>query len=114
MKGGICAVCAGIIELSAECTGIGETALWSMTPAELSREVNRAEARAANDMRRMDMLAWMIGQYTAMGACAPGRYPEKPCIVYENARDEESMKRLIAGIALRNGPQEVKNYEQCD
>ena len=103
MQGEIRAMCAGIVEAAAGATGIAEAALWRMSPAELERALRRAEHEEAERMRRMDMLAWMIGQYAAMGACAPGKYPDRPCIVYEKARDEESMKRLIAGMALRTG-----------
>ena len=104
MRGEICAMCSGIVELAAGSTGMEEAALWHMSPAELERALVRAERQEAERMRRMDMLAWMIGQYAAMGACMPGKYPDRPCIVYEKARNEEDMKRLLAGVARRTAP----------
>lgn len=103
MAGRVRAMCAGIVETAAGCVGMPEAEIWRMSPAELERALERAEKRESERMARMDMLAWMIGQYAAMGACAPGKYPERPCIVYEKARDEESMKRVLAGAARRTG-----------
>lgn len=101
MRGGIYLACCGIIRSAVENGVCGEGEAWHMTAAELA---DMAKARRKAEVRRMkdmDMLAWLIGQYAAVGINSPGRYPMQPDRVRERAAGDDEMRELMKNIALR-------------
>jgi hypothetical protein len=72
--------------------------IWHSTPAEIRRSVEALRRRRGE----MDELAWLIGQYAAIGVLAPGRYPPHPNRMRERrAMGEDEMKRLLRDMAER-------------
>lgn len=84
-----------------------ETEAWRMTPGELSRKVRAWDAERVRQMKDMDMLAWLVGQYTAVGINSPGRYPPQPDRVHERAAGDEMMRQLLKNMASRSRKEEA-------
>ena len=78
MRGEIYEACLEVISQAAAGGVCDERDAWHMTPAELSRRVKAHAAGNVRRMKDMDMLAWLIGQYAAVGINSPGRYPAQP------------------------------------
>ena len=78
MRGEIYEACLEVISQAAVGGVCDEREAWHMTPAELSRRAKAHAADAVRRMKDMDMLAWLIGQYAAVGINSPGRYPAQP------------------------------------
>lgn len=90
---------AQIIGEAVRAGACGAREAWDMTPAELFLAVQRVKRRNEERLREMDILAWLMGQYAAVGINAPGRYPARPDRVRERACGDEAMERMIAGMA---------------
>lgn len=85
---------------------------WHMTPKEVA---GRIKAHEENNQRRaeeMDVLAWMVGNYTAQGYYQPRKYPRKPGIIKREKKQEtidndETMKhKLLAFAEIHNAEEE--------
>lgn len=102
MRDGIYRVCLETVSravLSGVCC---EREAWHMTPGELSRKAEAHRRAQAERMKEMDMLAWLIGQYAAVGINSPGRYPRQPDRVRERAAGDDEMKWMMMDMARRS------------
>lgn len=112
MRGEIYRACLEIVCRAAEDGVCTAAEAWHMTPEELSWNI-RAHARArVSRMKDMDLTAWLIGQYAAVGIHSPGRYPGRPDRVRERAAGDDEMRKLMKDIALRGAGRQAD--EQCD
>ncbi len=78
--------------------------LWHMTPTEVNGRLKAYTASQQQKMEQLDILAWMVGQYTAQAYHNPKNYPRKPSIikkpVAKQARlDDDSMKDILTAFA---------------
>jgi len=89
----------GIISQAVKAGACGAKEAWSMTPAELLLCVEALRERREERMREMDILAWLVGQYAAVGINAPGRYPARPDRIRQRARGDEEMRRMMEEMA---------------
>ena len=103
MRGEIYAACLEIIGQAAEMGICAENEAWHMSPEELGRCFRAWEDMNVRRMKDMDMLAWLIGQYTAVGINSPGRYPMQPDRVRERAAGDERMRQLMKNMAAGCG-----------
>ena len=101
MRGGIYFACSGIIRSAVEGGVCGESEAWHMTAEELSAAAKARRKAEVGRMKDMDMLAWLIGQYAAVGINSPGRYPGQPDRVRERASGDDEMRELMKNIARR-------------
>ena len=101
MRGEIFRACLEIITEAAEGGVCRAEEAWRMTPGELHLAVRARRRAEVRRMKDMDMLAWLVGQYAAVGMNAPGRYPRQPDRVRERAADDDGMRRMMERIAMR-------------
>ena len=106
MRRGIYAACLEIIRQAVETGVCSEREAWHMTPEELGRGAQAWETARVRLMKDMDMLAWLTGQYTAVGINSPGRYPSQPDRVRERAAGDGRMRQLMKNMAERYGKEE--------
>ena len=86
-----------------------------MTPAEINGRIRAFNAQNQADTEGLDLLAWLIGNYTAYAYNAPKKYPNKPRMIKKQPRlpeDEmpnETMKEVLTGFAkIHNAIEEQK------
>ena len=103
MSGGIYRACLEIVQAAVESGVCSEHEAWHMTPGELMRRVEAAVCRRTRRMKDMDALAWLIGQYAAVGINSPGRYPAQPDRVRMRASGDEQMRQLMKRMASGRG-----------
>ena len=76
---------------------------WHMTPRELMARIERLARRREDELRSLDTLAWLVGQYVAVALKAPGRYPAKPDRVRTRAQGDAAMQRMMRDLASEMG-----------
>ncbi len=91
---------------------------WRMTAKEVRGriEAHAANMRTANE--RLDLLAWMIGSYTAHAYHQPKKYPKRPSILSQVESkalspdvqmDSDIMKTVLTAYAeIHNEIEEAK------
>ena len=73
-----------------------EPDIWHKTPAEILLQIEVFQRRRAWPGE----LAWLAGQYAAIGILAPRRYPRTPRrAACEKAMCDEDMQRMLTRIA---------------
>ena len=77
--------------------------LFFMTPAEIEWELNAFAARRRRETENLGALAWLTGQYAAIGVHAPKKYPKSPVGAKVNRpMSDEEMKRALLSFAGRS------------
>ena len=112
MRGEIYRAC---LEIVSRASGDGVCTVdeaWHMAPGELFERIRVHERARVRQMKDMDLLAWLVGQYAAVGINSPGRYPGRPDRVRERAVGDDEMRRLMKDMALRGAGRSAD--EQCD
>lgn len=89
----------GIISDAVRAGACGAKEAWGMTPAELLLCVEALREKRSARLREMDMLAWLVGQYAAVGINAPGRYPARPDRIRQRAEGDRAMQRMMEDMA---------------
>ena len=102
MRSGIFRACREIIFRAVGEGVCSEREAWHMTPGELLRQAEAVRRARVRQMKDMDMLAWLCGQYAAVGINSPGRYPSQPDRVRERAAGDMQMKQKMKDIAARH------------
>ena len=102
MSGALYAACRGIVEAAVESGVCGPDEAWKMTPVELMLRIRAHEKAQVRRLKEMDLLAWLIGQYCAVGINAPGRYPAEPDRVRDMASGDDEMQDLMRALASKN------------
>ena len=73
----------------------------NMTPREISLALETAKRRALD----LDLLAWLVGQYVAIGVNNPKKFPRKPNrIRFRKNMSDEEMKQTLISLAERRNP----------
>ena len=91
--------------IQAEASDIGIDALdWTgLTPREIEIKLRSETARRREELKKIDLLAWFIGQYVAIGVNAPKKYPTRPNRI-KLARiimSDDAMKQTMVKLAAR-------------
>lgn len=76
---------------------------WGMTPAEVNGRIRASGAERNTASENLDLLAWMIGHYSAKAYHEPNKYPKKQIFFEHKAEpremDEDSMKEILGAYA---------------
>lgn len=100
--------CAGMISLAVRSGACAPIEAWHMTPREIMDGIYAIERRRTEEMQNLDLLAWLIGQYAALGLGAPGRYPPRPDRIISRASGDAEMQRLMRALAYPGGKGEER------
>lgn len=73
------------------------SALFSMTPREISLSLSIARAQAQQKRQHL----WLLGKYAAIAVHAPEHYPSPPQAEMVEMTGEEMKKRLLMGAEGR-------------
>lgn len=77
--------------------------LFLMTPKQVEWELTAFAARRRREIENIDALAWLTGQYAAIGVHAPKKYPKRPgSEKSERVMSDEEMKRALLNLAGRS------------
>lgn len=77
--------------------------LFFMTPAEIEWELNAFAARRRRETENLGALAWLTGQYVAVGVHAPKKYPKFPAVrSAKRVMSDDEMKQALLNLAGRS------------
>jgi len=78
-----------------------EREILGMSLAEAGRFFKTLQKKRERFLKDADMLAWMIGQYAAVGVNRPHRYPKRPGLYVQrkSAMSDEEMRRVLLDFA---------------
>lgn len=91
--------CGEIARRAAEEGICGAEEFWKMTPREIRSRFQAARAAEARQLKVLDTLAWLTGQYVAVALNAPRRYPAQPNRVRTRATTDTEMRRVLMHLA---------------
>lgn len=76
---------------------------WHMEPVEINGRLSAHTANRKRHEKELDLLAWMIGDYTARGYHEPKKYPRSPNKIKDTApmadMEEEDLKTVLSAYA---------------
>jgi hypothetical protein len=94
--------------------GVDAWAFWHMTPRQIKGIMAACTAKGQQAAENDDRLAWMVGQYVAMGIKNPEEYPNKPNMIKKPDKEDEEQSpddmkdRLTMFAETHNAIEEVK------
>ena len=79
--------------------------LLHCTPREIEAAFAAHAARRRQRLEEIDLLAWLIGRYSAIGMHVPKRYPRQPNAVRVRKAEmtDAEMRRAFVDMAERRG-----------